>query len=65
MRLQERQFGATSEQFPHHPNGAEVVHNETGRRGRVTAQHVNREDVNVQWKRGDVDVVPVHHLSRP
>jgi hypothetical protein len=55
------QFAGT-QQTPFHRTGATVVHNETGRMGKVTAQHQNRQVVNVAWKPGDVTVERVHEL---
>lgn len=43
------------------PTGSQV-HNADGRPGIVTAQHVDREHVNVQWKRGVVDVMHVKDI---
>jgi len=37
-----------------------TVYDESGRRGVVSAQHVDRQHVNVQWKPGNVGV---HHVD--
>jgi hypothetical protein len=55
------QFAGT-QPTPQHRTGSRVKHVETGRLGKVTSQHINRQVVNVQWKPGDVDVVRVHEL---
>lgn len=43
------------------PNGS-TVYDRSGRQGQVTAQHVGNENVNVQWKKGIVDVHDVKEL---
>lgn len=44
-----------------YPNGT-TVSDDNGRHGTVTAQHQDRQHVNVEWKMGLVDVMHVDEL---
>lgn len=55
---------ATTASAPAHPTGTMVRHSESGRVGKVVAQHMGGKNVNVSWKRADVSVEPVHKLSQ-
>ena len=70
MALSPRQFWASYQRALHNdvsaslppprfPTGS-TVYDEGGRPGIVSAQHLDREHVNVQWKPGSVGV---HHIS--
>lgn len=72
--LSPRQFDSVMAQFAGtqqmpanaQPNGSRVsrVNTQSDRVGRVTAQHISGEHVNVQWKPGDVTVEPTAGLRQ-
>lgn len=70
--LNPKQFDAVMARFsttmgaPEHPTGTMVEHGETGKVGKVVAQHSGGTHVNVSWRPGPTGttVEPVHRLRQ-